>query len=181
VDLAARPPGSRLHLRLSEPVAEYIAALVDATRRPRVLTRLLDGIVRGWAGCGAGEALQMCRHWPLERGGATSPGAWVDVVAFVTPERVCKRWPSGICAPAPLTFLDLTALARGVQPGPPASRSCGGKKKFPGPPDFAAKPRRSCSHYAGGRPAGALRFTYRHDGAAAHTRFFLSFFLKSPE
>jgi len=124
VILAARR--AALALTLSDPVAEYIAALVDATRRPEGYSTNL----RGWLRWGASPRAAIA----MERGARAL--AWLDGRDFVTPEDVQEMAPDA--APAPLYF-STTAPWRVASPWTPASRSCWGKYR----PHDRAKPRRA--------------------------------------
>jgi MoxR-like ATPase len=99
VILAARREA--LALTLSDPVAEYIAALVDATRRPEGYSTNL----RGWLRWGASPRAAIA----MERGGRAL--AWLDGRDFVTPEDVQAIAPDAL---RHRLLLDYGALARGV-------------------------------------------------------------------
>ncbi|MGH8227500.1 MAG: AAA family ATPase [Steroidobacteraceae bacterium] len=90
-----------LSLILSDPVAEYIAALVDATRRPEHYSAAL----RDWVRWGASPRAAIA----MERGARAL--AWLDGRGFVSPEDV-----QAIAADAlrHRLLLDYTAQARGV-------------------------------------------------------------------
>ena len=90
-----------LSLTLSDPVADYIAALVDATRRPEPYSALL----REWLRWGASPRAAIA----IERGARAL--AWLDRRDFVTPEDVQR-----IAADAlrHRLLLDYGAQARGV-------------------------------------------------------------------
>ncbi len=90
-----------LALVLSDPVAEYIAALVDATRRPEHYSAQL----RDWVRWGASPRAAIA----MERGARAL--AWLDGRAFVSPEDV-----QAIAADAlrHRLLLDYAAQARGV-------------------------------------------------------------------
>ena len=99
VILAARR--AALALTLSDPVAEYIAALVDATRRPEGYSTNL----RGWLRWGASPRAAIA----MERGARAL--AWLDGRDFVTPEDVQAIAPDAL---RHRLLLDYGALARGV-------------------------------------------------------------------
>jgi MoxR-like ATPase len=99
VILAARR--AALALTLSDPVAEYIAALVDATRRPEGYSTNL----RGWLRWGASPRAAIA----MERGARAL--AWLDGRDFVTPEDVQTIAPDAL---RHRLLLDYGALARGV-------------------------------------------------------------------
>jgi MoxR-like ATPase len=99
VILAARR--AALALTLSDPVAEYIAALVDATRRPEGYSTNL----RGWLRWGASPRAAIA----MERGARAL--AWLDGRDFVTPEDVQEMAPDAL---RHRLLLDYGALARGV-------------------------------------------------------------------
>jgi MoxR-like ATPase len=99
VILAARR--AALALTLSDPVAEYIAALVDATRRPEGYSTNL----RGWLRWGASPRAAIA----MERGARAL--AWLDGRDFVTPEDVQDVAPDAL---RHRLLLDYGALARGV-------------------------------------------------------------------
>ncbi len=90
-----------LGLILSEPVAEYIAALVDATRRPEHYSASL----RDWVRWGASPRAAIA----MERGARAL--AWLDGRGFVSPEDV-----QAIAGDAlrHRLLLDYAAQARGV-------------------------------------------------------------------
>ncbi len=90
-----------LGLVLSDPVAEYIAALVDATRRPEHYSAAL----RDWVRWGASPRAAIA----MERGSRAL--AWLDGRSFVSPEDV-----QAIAADAlrHRLLLDYAAQARGV-------------------------------------------------------------------
>jgi MoxR-like ATPase len=90
-----------LGLVLSDPVAEYIAALVDATRRPEHYSAAL----RDWVRWGASPRAAIA----MERGARAL--AWLDGRGFVSPEDV-----QAIAADAlrHRLLLDYAAQARGV-------------------------------------------------------------------
>ena len=90
-----------LALTLAEPVAEYIAALVDATRRPEQYSTQL----REWLRWGASPRAAIA----MERGARAL--AWLDGRDFVTPEDV-----QAIAADAlrHRLLLDYGAQARGI-------------------------------------------------------------------
>jgi MoxR-like ATPase len=90
-----------LALTLSDPVAEYIAALVDATRRPEDYSTNL----RGWLRWGASPRAAIA----MERGARAL--AWLDGRDFVTPEDVQDMAPDAL---RHRLLLDYGALARGV-------------------------------------------------------------------
>ena len=102
VILAARR--AALALTLSDPVAEYIAALVDATRRPEDYSTNL----RGWLRWGASPRAAIA----MERGARAL--AWLDGRDFVTPEDVQDVAPDAL---RHRLLLDYGALARGVTVG----------------------------------------------------------------
>jgi MoxR-like ATPase len=99
VILAARR--AALALTLSDPVAEYIAALVDATRRPEGYSTNL----RGWLRWGASPRAAIA----MERGARAL--AWLDGRDFVTPEDVQDMAPDAL---RHRLLLDYGALARGI-------------------------------------------------------------------
>jgi MoxR-like ATPase len=99
VIMAARR--AALALTLSDPVAEYIAALVDATRRPEGYSTNL----RGWLRWGASPRAAIA----MERGARAL--AWLDGRDFVTPEDVQDVAPDAL---RHRLLLDYGALARGV-------------------------------------------------------------------
>jgi MoxR-like ATPase len=99
VILAARR--AALALTLSDPVAEYIAALVDATRRPEGYSTNL----RGWLRWGASPRAAIA----MERGARAL--AWLDGRDFVTPEDVQDVAPDAL---RHRLLLDYGALARGI-------------------------------------------------------------------
>jgi MoxR-like ATPase len=90
-----------LGLTLAEPVAEYIAALVDATRRPEPYSAQL----REWLRWGASPRAAIA----IERGARAI--AWLDGRDFVSPEDV-----QAIASDAlrHRLLVDYTAQARGV-------------------------------------------------------------------
>jgi MoxR-like ATPase len=90
-----------LGLTLSEPVADYIAALVDATRRPEPYSAQLHEWLRWGASPRAAIA--------IERGSRAL--AWLDAREFVTPEDVQAIAPDAL---RHRLLLDYTAQARGV-------------------------------------------------------------------
>ena len=90
-----------LALTLSDPVAEYIAALVDATRRPEPYSTNLGGWLRWGASPRAAIA--------MERGARAI--AWLDGRDFVSPEDVQEIAPDAL---RHRLLLDYGALARGV-------------------------------------------------------------------
>lgn len=90
-----------LGLTLSEPVAEYIAALVDATRRPESYSTQL----REWLRWGASPRAAIA----IERGARAL--AWLDGRDFVTPEDVQAITPDAL---RHRLLLDYGAQARGV-------------------------------------------------------------------
>lgn len=90
-----------LGVTLSEPVAEYIAALVDATRRPEPYsTRLQE-----WLRWGASPRAAIA----IERGARAA--AWLDGRDFVSPEDVQNIAPDAL---RHRLLLDYGALARGI-------------------------------------------------------------------
>jgi MoxR-like ATPase len=97
--LAARR--AALHLTLSDPVAEYIAALVDATRRPDAYSTNL----REWLRWGASPRAAIA----MERGARAL--AWLDGRDFVTPEDVQAVAPDAL---RHRLLLDYSAQARGM-------------------------------------------------------------------
>jgi MoxR-like ATPase len=90
-----------LALTLSDPVAEYIAALVDATRRPDPYSTNL----RGWLRWGASPRAAIA----MERGARAL--AWLDGRDFVSPEDVQAIAPDAL---RHRLLLDYGALARGI-------------------------------------------------------------------
>ncbi|MGH8138478.1 MAG: AAA family ATPase [Steroidobacteraceae bacterium] len=92
-----------LALTLSEPVAAYIAALVDATRRPEPYSEQL----REWLRWGASPRAAIA----IERGARAL--AWLDGRDFVSPEDVQAIAPDAL---RHRLLLDYGALARGVSP-----------------------------------------------------------------
>src|SRR5450631_588881 len=90
-----------LSLTLSDPVAEYVAALVDATRRPEPYSAQLGEWLR-W-GVSPRAAIAM------ERGARAI--AWLDGRDFVTPEDVQRIAPDAL---RHRLLLDYGAQARGV-------------------------------------------------------------------
>jgi MoxR-like ATPase len=97
--LAARR--SALALTLSDPVAEYIAALVDATRHPEGYSTNL----RQWLRWGASPRAAIA----MERGARAL--AWMDGRDFVTPEDVQAIAPDVM---RHRLLLDYGAQARGI-------------------------------------------------------------------
>jgi MoxR-like ATPase len=97
--LAARR--SILALTLSDPVAEYIAALVDATRRPETYSAHL----REWLRWGASPRAAIA----MERGARAL--AWLEGRDFVTPEDVQAIAPDAL---RHRLLLDYSAQARGM-------------------------------------------------------------------
>jgi MoxR-like ATPase len=97
--LAARR--AALGLTLSDPVAEYIAALVDATRRPEPYSTNL----RQWLRWGASPRAAIA----IERGARAL--AWLDGRDFVSPEDVQAIAPDAL---RHRLLLDYAAQARGV-------------------------------------------------------------------
>ena len=97
--LAARR--AALGLTLSDPVAEYIAALVDATRRPEPYSTNL----RQWLRWGASPRAAIA----IERGARAL--AWLDGRDFVSPEDVQDIAPDAL---RHRLLLDYAAQARGV-------------------------------------------------------------------
>jgi MoxR-like ATPase len=108
------PPGQRvsqelvfaarrevLGLTLSDPVAEYIAALVDATRRPEPYSAQLGQWLRWGASPRAAIA--------MERGARAL--AWLDGRDFVSPEDVQAIAPDAL---RHRLLVDYTAQAQGV-------------------------------------------------------------------
>jgi len=90
-----------LELILSEPVAEYIAALVDATRHPEHYSAQL----RDWVRWGASPRAAIA----MERGARAL--AWLDGRGFVSPEDVQAIAPDVL---RHRLLLDYAAQARGV-------------------------------------------------------------------
>jgi MoxR-like ATPase len=97
--LAARR--AALALTLSDPVAEYIAALVDATRRPEPYSTNL----REWLRWGASPRAAIA----IERGARAL--AWLDGRDFVSPEDVQTIAPDAL---RHRLLLDYAAQARGI-------------------------------------------------------------------
>jgi MoxR-like ATPase len=97
--LAARR--AALGLTLSDPVAEYIAALVDATRRPEPYSTNL----RQWLRWGASPRAAIA----IERGARAL--AWLDGRDFVSPEDVQTIAPDAL---RHRLLLDYAAQARGI-------------------------------------------------------------------
>ena len=97
--LAARR--AALALTLSDPVAEYIAALVDATRRPEPYSNNL----REWLRWGASPRAAIA----IERGARAL--AWLDGRDFVSPEDVQTIAPDAL---RHRLLLDYAAQARGI-------------------------------------------------------------------
>jgi MoxR-like ATPase len=97
--LAARR--AALALTLSDPVAEYIAALVDATRHPEGYSTNL----REWLRWGASPRAAIA----MERGARAL--AWMDGRDFVTPEDVQAIAPDVM---RHRLLLDYGAQARGI-------------------------------------------------------------------
>jgi MoxR-like ATPase len=92
-----------LELNLSPPVAEYIAALVDATRRPAPYSKQLSEWLR-W-GVSPRAAIAM------ERGARAI--AWLDGRDYVSPEDVQAVAPDAL---RHRLLLDYSAQARGITP-----------------------------------------------------------------
>jgi MoxR-like ATPase len=92
-----------LALTLSDPVADYIAALVDASRRPEPYSVQL----REWLRWGASPRAAIA----MERGARAL--AWLDGRQFVTPEDVQAIAPDAL---RHRLLLDYAAQARGVTP-----------------------------------------------------------------
>ena len=90
-----------LALILSDPVAEYIAALVDATRRPEPYSASL----RQWLRWGASPRAAIA----IERGARAL--AWLDGRDFVTPEDVQRIAPDAL---RHRLLLDYGAQAGGI-------------------------------------------------------------------
>jgi MoxR-like ATPase len=90
-----------LRLTLSDAVADYIAALVDATRRPAAYSEELAGWLRWGASPRAAIA--------IERGARSL--AWLDGRDYVSPEDVQAIVPVAL---RHRLLLDYTAQARGV-------------------------------------------------------------------
>ena len=97
--LAARR--AALGLTLSDPVAEYIAALVDATRRPDPYSTNL----REWLRWGASPRAAIA----IERGARAL--AWLDGRDFVSPEDVQAIAPDAL---RHRLLIDYAAQARGI-------------------------------------------------------------------
>ena len=97
--LAARR--AALALTLSDPVAEYIAALVDATRRPDPYSTNL----REWLRWGASPRAAIA----IERGARAL--AWLDGRDFVSPEDVQAIAPDAL---RHRLLIDYAAQARGI-------------------------------------------------------------------
>jgi MoxR-like ATPase len=93
--------GEVLSLILSDPVAEYIAALVDATRHPEHYSATL----RDWVRWGASPRAAIA----IERGARAL--AWLDGRGFVSPEDVQAIAPDAL---RHRLLLDYAAQARGV-------------------------------------------------------------------
>jgi MoxR-like ATPase len=90
-----------LALTLSEPVADYIAALVDATRRPAPYSALLGEWLRWGASPRAAIAIER----------AARAVAWLDQRDYVSPEDVQSVAPDAL---RHRLLLDYAAQARGV-------------------------------------------------------------------
>lgn len=90
-----------LHLTLTDSVAEYIAALVDATRKPASYSAKLAE----WLRWGASPRAAMA----IERGARAL--AWLDGRDYVSPEDVMSIAPDAL---RHRLLLDYTAQARGV-------------------------------------------------------------------
>ena len=90
-----------LDLTLADPVADYIAALVDATRRPEPYSAQL----RQWLRWGASPRAAIA----IERGARAR--AWLDGRDFVTPEDVQAIAPDAL---RHRLLIDYTAQAQGV-------------------------------------------------------------------
>ncbi|MGQ0699538.1 MAG: AAA family ATPase [Panacagrimonas sp.] len=90
-----------LQLTLADSVAEYIAALVDATRRPAPYSAKLGE----WLRWGASPRAALA----IERGARTM--AWLQDRDFVTPEDVQSIAPDAL---RHRLLLDYTAQARGI-------------------------------------------------------------------
>jgi MoxR-like ATPase len=90
-----------LGLTLSDPVAEYIAALVDATRRPEPYSTQL----RQWLRWGASPRAAIA----IERGARAR--AWLEGRDFVSPEDVQAIAPDAL---RHRLLIDYTAQAQGV-------------------------------------------------------------------
>ena len=90
-----------LGLTLSDPVAEYIAALVDATRRPEPYSAQL----RQWLRWGASPRAAIA----IERGARAL--AWLEGRDFVSPEDVQAIAPDAL---RHRLLIDYTAQAQGV-------------------------------------------------------------------
>jgi MoxR-like ATPase len=92
-----------LALTLSAPVADYIAALVDATRRPAPYSALLGEWLRWGASPRAAIAIER----------AARAVAWLDQRDYVSPEDVQSVAPDAL---RHRLLLDYAAQARGVTP-----------------------------------------------------------------
>jgi MoxR-like ATPase len=90
-----------LNLTLSDPVAEYIAALVDATRRPEPYSPRL----RQWLRWGASPRAAIA----MERGARAL--AWLDGRSYVSPEDVQAIAPDAL---RHRLLIDYTAQAQGI-------------------------------------------------------------------
>ena len=90
-----------LDLTLADPVADYIAALVDATRRPEPYSAQL----RQWLRWGASPRAAIA----IERGARAR--AWLDGRDFVTPEDVQAIAPDAL---RHRLLIDYTAQAQGI-------------------------------------------------------------------
>ena len=90
-----------LNLALSSPVADYIAALVDATRRPESYSSNL----KEWLRWGASPRAAIA----IERGARAL--AWLDGRDYVSPEDVQAIAPNAL---RHRLLLDYTAQARGI-------------------------------------------------------------------
>jgi MoxR-like ATPase len=90
-----------LELTLADALAEYIAALVEATRRPEKYS----GRLAEWLRWGASPRAAIA----MERGARAL--AWLDGRDFVTPEDVQAIAPDAL---RHRLLLDYTAQARGV-------------------------------------------------------------------
>jgi MoxR-like ATPase len=90
-----------LNLTLSDSVAEYIAALVDATRRPDAYS----GKLKEWLRWGASPRAAIS----IERGARAL--AWLDGRDYVSPEDVQAIAPNAL---RHRLLLDYTAQARGI-------------------------------------------------------------------
>ena len=90
-----------LRLTLADSVADYIAALVDATRHPEIYSEQL----KQWLRWGASPRAAMA----IERGARAL--AWLDGRDYVSPEDVQAIAPDAL---RHRLLLDYTAQARGI-------------------------------------------------------------------